>query len=60
MDYNFVTRHFELTCFGRNGVTVNGIFHPQSTPPIMLQNKYVGAGLTGSDGCFRYCVYRIF
>eukprot|EP00124_Ichthyophonus_hoferi_P005715 Ihof_evm1s913 gene=Ihof_evmTU1s913 len=37
--YNFVTRHFELECTGRNGVTVNGRFYPQNCEKITLSNK---------------------
>lgn len=39
IDYNFSTQQWELTCFGRQGVIVDGIVHETFCRPIPLDSR---------------------
>lgn len=41
IEYNFVTRMFELTVQGKNGVYIDGKFVPKDSPPVPLETKCV-------------------
>lgn len=39
IDYNFNTQHWELSCFGRQGVIVDGVVHEPFCQPIPLESR---------------------
>jgi len=41
IEYNFVTKSFELTCLGKNGVFIDGKFVAKDSSAVALDTKYV-------------------
>ena len=39
IDYNFITQQWELSCFGKQGVTVDGVEHATFCKPIPLEAR---------------------
>jgi hypothetical protein len=39
IDYNFNTQHWELSCFGRQGVLINGVAYEPFCSPIPLESR---------------------
>ncbi len=57
IDFNFRTRHFELTVLGKNGATVDGVHYSSRSPPTKLSSK---SAIQVYALCLHMCVCTLY